>query len=137
MLLNSLPAEILVQVFSLLELRHVARTACLVCKAWHQASNHSFLWTRPGAFKRWTNLTPRQLATLLHQPRFRGLESIVLDWETMSEEVYEALAHHVQSAEHNNKRATTVGLWSLKLTAQAVLSALRNLDHVNVPHVAV
>lgn len=49
--------------------------------------------------------------------------------DAVAREVYEALAHHVQSSESNNKRATTVGLWSLKLTAQAVLSALKTLDH--------
>jgi distribution and morphology protein 31 len=42
----------------------------------------------------------------------------------LAEEVYAALAHHVQVA--NDKRARVVGLWSLQLTAQAVLNALRS-----------
>jgi distribution and morphology protein 31 len=37
-----------------------------------------------------------------------------------SEQVYAALAHHVQVA--NNQRIQTVSLWTLRLTAEAVLS---------------
>lgn len=42
----------------------------------------------------------------------------------MSEQVYEALAHHVSQA--NDQRMQTVGLWTLQMTASSVLSALKN-----------
>ncbi|BGP53591.1 Mitochondrial distribution and morphology protein 31, mitochondrial precursor [Rhodotorula sphaerocarpa] len=44
--------------------------------------------------------------------------------ERMSEQVYEALAHHVSQA--NDQRMQTVGLWTLQMTASSVLSALKN-----------
>ncbi|KDQ27467.1 hypothetical protein PLEOSDRAFT_1104158 [Pleurotus ostreatus PC15] len=52
-------------------------------------------------------------------------------WETglmdeISLKIYEALAYHVAQA-NMNKRIKTVGLWSLQMTASAVLSALRNV----------
>ena len=47
--------------------------------------------------------------------------------DATSQEVYAALAHHVQHS--NDQRYKTVGLWSLQLTAQAVLIALRNFEH--------
>ena len=47
--------------------------------------------------------------------------------DEVSEQVYAALAHHVSTS--NDKRYKTVGLWSLQLTAQAVLRAIQNLDH--------
>ncbi|GAA6011385.1 hypothetical protein JCM11491_002765 [Sporobolomyces phaffii] len=43
--------------------------------------------------------------------------------ERMSEQVYAALAHHVQS--QNDQRMQTVGLWTLQMTANAVLSAFQ------------
>ncbi|GAA5951193.1 hypothetical protein JCM3765_002411 [Sporobolomyces pararoseus] len=43
--------------------------------------------------------------------------------ERMSEQVYAALAHHVQS--QNDQRIQTVGLWTLQMTANAVLSAFQ------------
>ncbi|GAA94480.1 uncharacterized protein L969DRAFT_83964 [Mixia osmundae IAM 14324] len=43
--------------------------------------------------------------------------------DLVSEQVYAALAHHVQT--QNDRRAKVVGLWSLQMTAQAVLTALR------------
>jgi distribution and morphology protein 31 len=44
--------------------------------------------------------------------------------DRMSEQVYEALAHHV--AQSNDQRIQTVGLWTLQMTASSVLSALKN-----------
>jgi distribution and morphology protein 31 len=45
---------------------------------------------------------------------------------------YNALAHHVTQA-NMNRRIKTVGVWSLQMTASAVLSALRNVvDPVSV-----
>ncbi|KWU41384.1 mitochondrial distribution and morphology protein family 31/32, partial [Rhodotorula sp. JG-1b] len=43
--------------------------------------------------------------------------------DRMSEQVYEALAHHV--AQSNDQRIQTVGLWTLQMTASSVLSALK------------
>ncbi|GAA6059641.1 hypothetical protein JCM10212_004144 [Sporobolomyces blumeae] len=43
--------------------------------------------------------------------------------ERMSEQVYDALAHHVQT--QNDQRIQTVGLWTLQMTANAVLSAFQ------------
>ncbi|KAF9264091.1 hypothetical protein L218DRAFT_249584 [Marasmius fiardii PR-910] len=52
-------------------------------------------------------------------------------WETgltdeISLKIYDALAHHVTQANFN-RRIKTVSVWSLQMTANAVLSALRNL----------
>ncbi|GAA5854559.1 hypothetical protein JCM3766R1_006076 [Sporobolomyces carnicolor] len=47
--------------------------------------------------------------------------------ERMSEQVYSALAHHVES--QNDARIQTVGLWTLQMTANAVLSAVQKLHH--------
>ncbi|KAK1219922.1 Mitochondrial distribution and morphology protein 31, mitochondrial precursor [Marasmius sp. AFHP31] len=52
-------------------------------------------------------------------------------WETgltdeISLKIYDALAHHVTQANFN-RRIKTVSVWSLQKTANAVLSALRNL----------
>ncbi|TFY82791.1 hypothetical protein EWM64_g1220 [Hericium alpestre] len=52
-------------------------------------------------------------------------------WETglmddISLKVYDALAYHVTQANFNH-RIKTVSLWSLQMTASAVLSALRNM----------
>ncbi|GAA5989759.1 hypothetical protein JCM11641_006025 [Rhodosporidiobolus odoratus] len=44
--------------------------------------------------------------------------------ERMSEQVYAALAHHVQHS--NEQRFQTVGLWTLQMTANSVLSSLRH-----------
>ncbi|GAA5898756.1 hypothetical protein JCM6882_003991 [Rhodosporidiobolus microsporus] len=44
--------------------------------------------------------------------------------ELMSEQVYAALAHHVQHA--NDQRLQTVGLWTLQMTANSVLHSLRH-----------
>ncbi|GAA5836924.1 hypothetical protein JCM11251_005824 [Rhodosporidiobolus azoricus] len=44
--------------------------------------------------------------------------------EMMSEQVYAALAHHVQHS--NEQRLQTVGLWTLQMTANSVLSSLRH-----------
>ncbi|GAA5914495.1 mitochondrial distribution and morphology protein [Sporobolomyces salmoneus] len=43
--------------------------------------------------------------------------------ERMSEQVYAALAHHVSS--QNDQRIQTVGLWTLQMTANAVLNAFQ------------
>lgn len=43
-----------------------------------------------------------------------------------SRQVYDALAFHVTQA-NMNRRIKTVSLWSLQMTASAVLSTLRNL----------
>ncbi|KAJ8696035.1 Mitochondrial distribution and morphology protein 31, mitochondrial precursor [Pleurotus ostreatus] len=52
--------------------------------------------------------------------------------DEISLKIYEALAYHVAQA-NMNKRIKTVGLWSLQMTASAVLSALRNVvDPVSV-----
>ena len=40
---------------------------------------------------------------------------------------YEALAYHVSQSAMNRQRMRTVSLWSLQMTASAVLSALRNV----------
>jgi len=40
--------------------------------------------------------------------------------------MYDALAHHVTQA-NMNRRIKTVSIWSLQMTASAVLSALRNV----------
>ncbi|KIK69246.1 hypothetical protein GYMLUDRAFT_237068 [Collybiopsis luxurians FD-317 M1] len=58
-------------------------------------------------------------------------------WETglldeISFKIYDALAHHVSQA-NINRRIKTVSVWSLQMTASAVLSALRNLmDPVSI-----
>ncbi|GAA6043723.1 hypothetical protein JCM8097_000492 [Rhodosporidiobolus ruineniae] len=44
--------------------------------------------------------------------------------ELMSEQVYAALAHHVQHA--NDQRFQTVSLWTLQMTANSVLQSLRH-----------
>ncbi|GAA6020157.1 hypothetical protein JCM10207_006279 [Rhodosporidiobolus poonsookiae] len=44
--------------------------------------------------------------------------------ERMSEQVYAALAHHVQHS--NDQRLQTVGLWTLQMTANSVLHSLRH-----------
>ncbi|GAA5943488.1 hypothetical protein JCM10213_005501 [Rhodosporidiobolus nylandii] len=44
--------------------------------------------------------------------------------DRMSEQVYAALAHHVQHS--NDQRFQTVGLWTLQMTANTVLSSLRH-----------
>ena len=41
-------------------------------------------------------------------------------------QTYDALAYHVSQATMNRQRMKTVSLWSLQMTAGAVLSALRN-----------
>ena len=53
-------------------------------------------------------------------------------WETglmdeVSVEVYEALAHHVSQAAMNRRRMKTVSWWSLQVTANAMLGALKNV----------
>ncbi|KAH7916638.1 mitochondrial distribution and morphology proteins-domain-containing protein [Hygrophoropsis aurantiaca] len=52
-------------------------------------------------------------------------------WETglmdeISQETYDALAHHVSQV-NLNRRVKAVSIWSLQMTASAMLSALRNL----------
>ncbi|KAF5386105.1 hypothetical protein D9615_002259 [Tricholomella constricta] len=52
-------------------------------------------------------------------------------WETgmmdaISLKSYEALAYHVSQSTMNRQRIRTVSLWSLQMTASAVISALRN-----------
>jgi Yeast mitochondrial distribution and morphology (MDM) proteins len=44
-------------------------------------------------------------------------------------QTYDALAYHVSQATMNRRRMKTVSLWSLQMTAGAVLSALRNSIH--------
>jgi hypothetical protein len=45
--------------------------------------------------------------------------------DEISDKIYEALAYHVTQANMNG-RIRHVGLWSLQMTAQAVLNALRS-----------
>jgi len=58
-------------------------------------------------------------------------------WESglmdeISLKIYDALAYHVTHTNMNRQRMKTVGLWSLQMTASAVLSALKNaLDPVS------
>lgn len=40
--------------------------------------------------------------------------------------IYDALAYHVTQATMNRQRMKTVSLWSLQMTASAILAALRN-----------
>lgn len=52
-------------------------------------------------------------------------------WETgmmddISLKIYDALAYHVTQATMNRQRMKTVSLWSLQMTASAILAALRN-----------
>lgn len=52
-------------------------------------------------------------------------------WETglmdeISQKIYDALAYHVSQV-NLNRRVKAVSMWSLQMTASAVLSALRNL----------
>lgn len=48
-------------------------------------------------------------------------------------QTYDALAYHVSQATMNRRRMKTVSLWSLQMTAGAVLSALRNsIDPMSV-----
>jgi len=52
-------------------------------------------------------------------------------WETglmdeISQKVYDALAYHVSQA-NMNRRVKVVGVWSLQMTASAILSALRSI----------
>ena len=52
--------------------------------------------------------------------------------DAISMKVYEAMAYHVTQA-NMNKRLKTVGLWSVQMTASAVLSALRRaLDPISL-----
>ena len=46
--------------------------------------------------------------------------------DDISTKVYDALAYHVTQANFNH-RVKTVGLWSLQMTASAMLSALRQV----------
>jgi distribution and morphology protein 31 len=46
--------------------------------------------------------------------------------DEISLKTYDALAYHVSQATMNRRRMKTVSLWSLQMTAGAVLSALRN-----------
>lgn len=53
--------------------------------------------------------------------------------DEISLEVYEALAHHVSQAGMNRQRMKTVSWWSLQVTANAIMSALKNVvDPVSV-----
>ncbi|KAG8900819.1 Mitochondrial distribution and morphology protein 31, mitochondrial precursor [Tulasnella sp. 408] len=57
-------------------------------------------------------------------------------WQTglsddVSNKTYEALAHHVASA--NQRRLKTVSLWSLRMTASAISSALKNIVDSHSP----
>jgi len=45
--------------------------------------------------------------------------------DEISLKVYEALAYHVSQSAINRQRMKTVSLWSLQMTASAVMSALR------------
>ncbi|OAX31821.1 hypothetical protein K503DRAFT_777261 [Rhizopogon vinicolor AM-OR11-026] len=52
-------------------------------------------------------------------------------WETglmgeISQKMYNALAYHISQVNFN-RRVKAVSMWSLQMTASAVLSALRNL----------
>ncbi|OJA17337.1 hypothetical protein AZE42_12929 [Rhizopogon vesiculosus] len=52
-------------------------------------------------------------------------------WETglmdeISQKIYDALAYHVSQV-NLNRRVKAVSMWSLQMTASAILSALRNL----------
>lgn len=40
---------------------------------------------------------------------------------------YDALAYHVSQSNMNRQRIKTVSLWSLQMTANAILSALKNI----------
>lgn len=46
--------------------------------------------------------------------------------DDISVQVYEALAHHVSQA-NKNQRLKIVSAWSMQMTANAVLSALRGM----------
>ncbi|KAH0828050.1 mitochondrial distribution and morphology protein family 31/32 [Lanmaoa asiatica] len=46
--------------------------------------------------------------------------------DEISQKVYDALAYHVSQA-NMNRRVKVVGVWSLQMTASAILSALRNI----------
>ena len=45
--------------------------------------------------------------------------------DATSAQVYSALAHHVSSESANTQRMKAVGVWSLQMTAEAVVGAVR------------
>jgi distribution and morphology protein 31 len=51
---------------------------------------------------------------------------MVSDTQLLHGKTYDALAYHVTQA-NMNRRIKTVSIWSLQMTASAVLSALRNV----------
>lgn len=52
--------------------------------------------------------------------------------DAIAEQVYDALAYHVTQA-NMNRRFKAVSAWSLQMTAQAVINALRNIvDPISV-----
>jgi distribution and morphology protein 31 len=62
-----------------------------------------------------------------------GSSSITDKWsDKLDSQIYDALAYHVSQV-NLNRRVKAVSMWSLQMTASAVLSALRNLvDPVSV-----
>jgi hypothetical protein len=58
--------------------------------------------------------------------KVRGVYTISgIQFLLLIHKIYDALAYHVSQV-NMNKRIKTVSLWSLQMTASAVLSALRN-----------
>ena len=53
--------------------------------------------------------------------------SLKIVFHTFCLKTYEALAYHVTQSTMNRQRMRTVSLWSLQMTASAVLSALRHV----------
>lgn len=48
-------------------------------------------------------------------------------------QTYDALAYHVSQSTMNRQRIKTVSLWSLQMTASAIVSALKNMmDPVSI-----
>lgn len=57
-----------------------------------------------------------------------------IDTDDAFMQVYDALAYHVSQV-NMNRRVKVVGVWSLQMTASAVLSALRSLVDPMAVHV--
>ncbi|KAF8070457.1 mitochondrial distribution and morphology protein-domain-containing protein [Lyophyllum atratum] len=90
--------------------------------------NNAFIWPIVAFMNANRTLVPIHCRVVLDLDNFDGAWTM---WETgmmdaISLKTYEALAYHVSQSALNRQRIKTVSLWSLQMTASAILSALRN-----------
>ncbi|KAL1747029.1 mitochondrial distribution and morphology protein family 31/32 [Schizophyllum fasciatum] len=69
-------------------------------------------------------LVPIRARVVKDLSEFDGSWTVTGLMDDISDKIYDALAYHVTQA-NLNKRLKTVGIWSVQMTASAVLSALR------------